>query len=637
MKNGFIKVAAVTPALKVADCAYNVREMIALAKETAEKGASLIVFPELSLTGYTCGDLFLTRTLTDKACEALKLFIEETKEIDAVTVVGLPYILKGRIFNCAAVCRAGSLLGIVPKKGIYSHGEFSEGRYFDSATAEGMLYDYENDGYAPSDKLFASLNVEGFTFAVAVGDDAYSSDTEKLCRSGACIILNPSASSETVGKEEYRTLMAKATSSKNICGIVTASAGIGESTTDLVFAGHNIISECGDILAERKPFACEKYVISEIDVDLIRHDRAVNTRFIPCDEYACCCFDHGVTETKLTREIKRSPFVPVCEREKTARAERILDIQANGLARRLSAAYAKTAVIGISGGLDSTLALIVACRAMDILGRPRTDIIGVTMPCFGTTKRTKGNAEKLCEALGISFRTVNISKSVRMHFKDIGHDENDHNVVYENSQARERTQVIMDISNATGGMVIGTGDLSELALGWATYNGDHMSMYGVNSAIPKTLVRMLVGCYADSVKENGKIKLHDVLKDILDTPVSPELLPANNDGTIAQVTEDLVGPYELHDFFIYNFLRHGFSPKKLLYIAEYAFEGVYEREFILKWLKVFFRRFFTQQFKRSCVPDGPKVGSVGLSPRGDLKMPSDASYALWMSELESLS
>ncbi|MBQ1259345.1 MAG: NAD(+) synthase [Clostridia bacterium] len=638
MNNGFVKVASVTPSLKVADCVYNVKEIIALTHEIYEKGVSVIVFPELSLTGYTCGDLFLSRTLTDKAAEALELFLNETRNIDAIAVVGLPYIIKGRIFNCAAVCKCGELLGIIPKKSVLSHGELSEGRYFASASNDGMYVGSETDAdvYVSTDKVFESLNMPGFCFSVAIGEDAYSSDTEGLCLSGACIIINPSASSETVGREEYRRMMSSAVTKKNICAMVTASAGVGESTTDLVFAGHDIIAECGDIISERKPFSSEKYIISEIDVDAILHDRAVNTGFDPREAASVCYFSHEVTETKLTREIDRSPFVPSCEKERELRAEKILNIQANGLARRLSAAYAKTAVIGISGGLDSTLALIVACRAMDILGRPRTDIIGVTMPCFGTTKRTKGNAEKLCEALGISFRTVNIARSVRMHFKDIGHSEDVHDVVYENSQARERTQVIMDISNATGGMVIGTGDLSELALGWATYNGDHMSMYGVNSAIPKTLVRMLVGCYAEFVRKQGSVKLHDVLKDILDTPVSPELLPANTDGTIAQVTEDLVGPYELHDFFIYNFLRHGYTPKKLLYLAAKAFEGIYDREFILKWLKVFFRRFFTQQFKRSCVPDGPKVGSVGLSPRGDLKMPSDASYALWLSELDSL-
>lgn len=626
MKNGFIKVAAVTPALKVADCGYNVREMIELAKECTDKGASLIVFPELSITGYTCGDLFLTRTLIDRAREALDEFCVATSELDSVSVVGLPYIIKGKLYNCAAVCQKGNVLGITAKSCIASHGEFAEGRYFNA---------FSDEGYG---NVYVSESISGFSFAVAIGEDAYSEDARALCTAGATIVLNPSATSETVGKAEYRKLMARSASKKNICGMVMASAGVGESTTDLVFAGHDIICECGDIIAERKPFASDKYIISEIDIDAILHDRTANTLFSDKGEAYVndVTFGHEVTECKLTRKIDRMPFVPEGASERKERASMILDIQANGLARRLSAAYAKTAVIGISGGLDSTLALIVACRAMDILGRSRKDIIGITMPCFGTTKRTKDNAEKLCEALGISFRTVNIAKSVRMHFKDIGHDEADHNVVYENSQARERTQVIMDISNETGGMVIGTGDLSELALGWATYNGDHMSMYGVNADVPKTLVRMLVGCYADEMENCGSAKLAGVLRDILDTPVSPELLPANTDGSIAQVTEDLVGPYELHDFFIYNFVRHGYAPKKLLMLAEVAFEGVYDREFILKWLKVFFRRFFTQQFKRSCVPDGPKVGSVALSPRGDLKMPSDASYAMWLEELESL-
>ncbi len=627
MKNGFIKVAAVTPGLRLADCKYNADEMIQISKELSKKGVSLAVFPELSLTGATCGDLFLTSTLIDAAQRELERFITETRTLDTVFVLGLPYRDGGKLYNACAVVKSGELLAIIGKNGILSHGEHSDARYFTADEARDESF-----------TVFKSEKLEGFSFAVAVGGDAFSEDYEALAGAGALIILAPFADSEWVGKAERRRLLATAKSGLTHTALVIAGAGCGESTTDLVFAGHSLIAENGKLIAERLPFSdeCEKYIITEIDTDALLYDRMKDSSFIE-DGYADeIYFDHDIIDIELTRRVKRFPFLPDEGEDSYERMESILNIQATGLRRRLEAAHASEAVIGISGGLDSTLALIVACRAMDMLKRPRTDILGVTMPCFGTTKRTKGNAEKLCEALGISFRTVNIQRAVRRHFADIGHDEANKNVVYENSQARERTQVIMDIANASGGIVVGTGDLSELALGWATYNGDHMSMYGVNADVPKTLVRELVRHYAEKVRAEGDTKLSDVLFDILATPVSPELLPANEDGSIAQVTEDLVGPYELHDFYIYNFIRHGYSPKKLLLLAEKAFDGVYDRETLKKWLRKFVWRFFTQQFKRSCVPDGPKVGSVALSPRGDWHMPSDAVCNAWLAEIDEL-
>ncbi len=635
MKNGFIKVAAVTPSLRVADCRYNTDEMISLTRELSEKGVNVTVFPELAITGSTCGDLFLTKTLIEGAENELDRFIKETADCETVAVLGLPYKYAGKLYNAAAVVKSGELLGIVGKANVLSHGEYSDARYFTPC------FDDIDDDFVSApmhSTVFASNCIDDFKFAVSIGSDLSSDDVTYLSEEGATIILSPSASSETVGKADKRRIEATYKSGNAHCGIVIAGAGTGESTTDLVFAGHSIIAENGKILEERTPFTDEasKYIISEIDVDALAHDRQKDTAFNADSDAETVYFDHEITETVLTRKIKRFPFLPDGGEDSFSRMETILNIQATGLKKRLVAANATEAVIGISGGLDSTLALIVACRAMDMLGRPRTDILGVTMPCFGTTKRTKGNAEKLCEALGISFRTVNIQKSVSQHFSDIGHDESNHSVVYENAQARERTQVIMDLANASGGIVVGTGDLSEVALGWATYNGDHMSMYGVNADVPKTLVRELVRHYAEKVKAEGDRKLSAVLFDILVTPVSPELLPANSDGTIAQVTEDLVGPYELHDFYIYNFIRHGFSPAKLLFLAEHAFEGIYDRETLIKWLRKFVWRFFTQQFKRSCTPDAPKVGSVALSPRGDWRMPSDAVCNLWISEIEKL-
>ena len=636
MNNGFIKIAAATPSLRVADCAYNATEIISITKELSEKGASLIVFPELSLTGYSCGDLFLTSTLPKKALDALEEVLKETAQSDAVITVGLPYLFGGKLYNCAAVCHGGKLLALVPKTTAADHGSYSESRWFSIAPEENQMTEVFDDiVHFGASLIFRSEANPDFSFGIEIGDDAL--DVSYLTHSGAAIVCNPCASEELVGRADYRRMSAKYKSAKYLCGCIYSSSREDESTTDLVYSGHSIISENGRLLTERAPFSdkSDKYRLTEIDVEMLAILRKKTSTFTPYDDCQEIYFCQDETRFKLTRRIDGHPFLPDDPSEQYSRAKTILDIQANGLAKRLCAAYAKTAVMGISGGLDSTLALIATCRAMDILGRPREDIIGVTMPCFGTTKRTKGNAQKLCEALGVTFKTVNIAKSVRQHFADIGHDESNHNVVFENAQARERTQVIMDIANATNGLVVGTGDLSEVALGWATYNGDHMSMYCVNSDIPKTLVRHVVRCYADTVKEESK-KLASVLYDILDTPVSPELLPANKDGTIAQVTESIVGPYERHDFFIYNFVRYGFSPAKLLFLAENAFEGLYTREVMIHWLRVFFKRFFSQQFKRSCTPDAPKVGTVALSPRGDWKMPSDACVNEWLSEIDEL-
>lgn len=645
MKNGFVKVACATPSVRVADCAYNIKEMIALTKEANRMGASLVVFPELSVTGYSCGDLFLSETLLDGAVSALKSFLTETEGLETMAVLGLPIRSGGKLYNCAAVCFGGQLLGLVPKTHIPDHSEFYEKRYFAPAPKDDtcVFLDNESDIVLMSARaIFSSTVCEGFNVGVEICEDLWVAEqpSAKLCAAGASIICNLSASNETVGKDSYRREMVKVQSARCVCAYLHASCGSEESTTDIVFSGHNVIAENGTVLAERLPFSdsSEKLIYTDIDVQRINRERYRISTFesYSGNEYRFMPFDHDMKETSLSRFVDPHPFVPEDEEERSRRAEQILSIQAHGLAKRLTAAYAKTAVIGISGGLDSTLALIASCKAMDLLGRPRTDILGVTMPCFGTTKRTKSNAELLCKHLGVSFRTVNITKTVRMHLKDIGHDESVHDVVYENSQARERTQVIMDIANAHNGLVVGTGDLSELALGWATYNGDHMSMYGVNASVPKTLVRHIVRYYADKMLAEGQKTLANVLYDILNTPVSPELLPANDDGSIAQVTEDIVGPYELHDFYLYNFVRYGFSPSKLLRLAQTAFGDSYDRETLIKWMRVFFKRFFSQQFKRSCLPDGPKVGSVSLSPRGDWKMPSDACAGLWLSEIDQL-
>ena len=643
MKDGFVKVAAGTPKIHVADCRYNAEQIFTLMREADKQGVKVLALPELCLTGYTCGDLFLQDTLLRGAEEGLKTILEATKNLDMVTALGLPVRDKwnNKLYNCAAVIQKGEILGLVPKTYLPNYGEFYEQRWFTSSGGpDGVDHNLTLCGQEVSlscNSVFACTGMENLVIGVEICEDLWAPEppSASLARQGATIILNLSASNETVGKAAYRRSLVTGQSGRLVCGYVYADAGEGESTTDLVFAGHNMIAENGALLSERR-FATG-LTISEIDVDkLVAERRRMNTyaSFKKDPEIWRVDFHMDLTKTRLTRHISPTPFVPEDAESREARCSEILCIAALGLKKRLEHTGAKTAVVGLSGGLDSTLAVLITALAMQMLDRPATDIIAVTMPCFGTTDRTKSNAVLLAERLGATLRTVDISGSVRLHFKDIGHDPEDHSVTYENAQARERTQVLMDIANATGGLVIGTGDLSELALGWCTYNGDHMSNYAVNAGIPKTLVRHLVSFISDD-KESEDPKLSTVLTDILDTPVSPELLPAVQ-GEISQKTEDLVGPYELHDFFLYYAIRWGFGPRKVLRLAEQAFAGKYERSVLLKWLRSFYRRFFSQQFKRSCLADGPKVGSVALSPRGDWRMPSDAVAALWQEELEGL-
>lgn len=643
MRDGFITVAAGTPKIRVADCRYNAEQIFTLMREADKQGVKVLALPELCLTGYTCGDLFLQETLLNGAEEGLRTILEATKNLDLVAAVGLPVRDRwhNKLYNCAAVIQKGEILGLVPKTYLPNYGEFYEQRWFAASDGpDGVDDDFEFCGQSVclnSNGIFACDSVPDLVIGVEICEDLWAPEppSTSLARRGATIILNLSASNETVGKAAYRRSLVTGQSGRLVCGYVYADAGEGESTTDLVFAGHNMIAENGVLLAERR-FATG-LTVSEIDVEkLAAERRRMNTFTFPAKgpDVWRMSFDLPVTKTRLTRHISPTPFVPEDAESRQDRCSEILCIAALGLKKRLEHTGARTAVVGLSGGLDSTLAVLITALAMQMLDRPSSDIIAVTMPCFGTTDRTKSNAVLLAERLGATLRTVDISASVRSHFKDIGHDPEDHSVTYENAQARERTQVLMDIANATGGLVIGTGDLSELALGWCTYNGDHMSNYAVNAGIPKTLVRHLVSFISDD-KEAEDPKLSTVLTDILDTPVSPELLPAVQ-GEISQKTEDLVGPYELHDFFLYYVIRWGFGPRKVLRLAEQAFAGKYDRSVLLKWLRSFYRRFFSQQFKRSCLADGPKVGSVALSPRGDWRMPSDAVAALWQEELEGL-
>ena len=620
MKDGFIKVAAATPKVFVGNAKKNADEIIRIIKESAEAGVKVLVFPELALTGATCGDLFFTDTLIRDAKREILRVAEETKECDVISFVGLPVRDLGMLFNCVAAVKGGEILSLIPKA--VDNTDIDTSRYFSSHAMEPhgvmigdeyVLITYKN--------IFDCEYNTSVKIGCVVGSDY--SRIEKLCRAGATVIVNPTAEAELIGREEYRRAAAVSDSGRYNCAIVTANAGSGESTTDFVFGGHCIISENGNIASKKLPFDKAETVSAVVDTEHLVHDRIKSKKITEDLSSFLTPFTFKDCDTSIEGVIDPYPFIPKGDAEKRRTCARILDIQAAGLAKRLVAARARTAVIGISGGLDSCLAILVCARAMELLGRPMTDITAVTMPCFGTTARTRGNAEKLCDELGTSFRCVDIAEAVKIHFRDIGHDAEDHSVVYENAQARERTQIIMDIANAENGIVVGTGDLSELALGWATYNGDHMSNYGVNGGIPKTLIRYVVAHFADVSEEEGKTALAEVLRDILQTPVSPELLPPK-EGEIAQKTEDIVGPYELHDFFLYRFVRYGETPAKLYRTARAAFGKEYTDEVIKGWLRVFMRRFVTQQFKRSALPDGVKVGTVGLSPRGDFRMPSDA-------------
>ena len=642
MKDGFVKVCCATPKIKVADVDHNVNEIIKLMYDASENGAKVIVFPELCITGYTCQDLFLQGKLLDKALEGLDRIIDATNGIDALVFVGTPLEVDGKLYNTAAAIFAGHILAFIPKKNLPNYAEYYEARHFYPGFSDPVCIGYKGqDVVIGQNVIFTTPAVKGLQIACEICEDLWVADTPSTrhAMNGANLIVNLSAGNEIIGKAEYRRMLVKATSARLVCGYVYCDAGDGESTQDLVFPGHNLIAENGTLLSESKCFKANT-IYADIDVERLRTERRRITTFnvndpsqvIDNNNYAKITFDIEQKETRLDRQFYRFPFVPADDKERNERCEHILSIQSEGLKKRLLHTGAKKAVIGLSGGLDSTLALLVMAKAFDLCGLDRSGIIAVTMPCFGTTDRTYNNALTLAKTLNTTLREINIEKAVRVHFEDIGHDENDLSVTYENCQARERTQVLMDIANKEGGLVIGTGDMSELALGWATYNGDHMSMYGVNAGVPKTLVRHLVKYYADTCKNNA---LSEALLDVLNTPVSPELLPPK-DGDISQKTEDLVGPYELHDFFLYYMLRCGFAPSKVYRCAKQAFEGVYDEETILKWLKTFYRRFFTQQFKRSCLPDGPKVGAVALSPRGDLRMPSDAVSKLWLDELEAL-
>ena len=635
MKDGFISVACGTPKLRLADCHYNAEQTFTMMRQAEKAGAKVLVLPELGLTGYSCGDLFYQETLLRGAQEALSTVLEATRNLEVVTAVGLPVKVNNKLYNCAAVIQKGQILGLIPKTHLPNYGEFYEKRQFAAAPEENQSVTLLGKSVPFGNHLvFRCADMPDLVLGFEICEDMWApcSPAVDLAAAGAIVVGNLSASNDLVGKDSYRRQLVTMQSAKLLCGYVYSSCGEGESTSDVVFGAHQMIAENGTMLAERRFDG--GLLVSEVDIQRLAYERRRTQMFDRAPAVWEVPFTLTVSPTKLTRYVAPMPFVPEDKSDRDERCREILLLASLGLKQRLEHTGAKTAVVGLSGGLDSTLAVLITGLAMKMLDRPMTDIIAVTMPCFGTTDRTKNNAVILAEKLGTTLKTVDISASVRSHFKDIGHDMEDHSVTFENGQARERTQVLMDIANKNSGLVIGTGDLSELALGWCTYNGDHMSMYAVNCTIPKTLVRHLVGYLARDNAEKDR-ELKDVLEDILDTPVSPELLPAVQ-GQISQKTEDLVGPYELHDFFLYYMLRWGFSPAKIYRLAVYALGKQYSREVILKWLKTFYRRFFSQQFKRNCVPDGPKVGYVTLSPRGDWRMPSDASAALWLAELEGL-
>ena len=642
MKDGFLKVATATPVLKVANPIYNVTEMQKCIDEACDKGVKILVFPELGITGYTCGDLFLQDTLLEEAKDALDFLCCSLEEKDILVLVGLPLFVKGSLYNVVAVIQNGALLGFVPKHSIPMYSEFSEGRYFEAGKEIVEMIDFCGKKVPfGMNQLFVCKQLPDLVIATEVCEDLWTAipPSSHHALAGATVILNASASCESAGKVEYRRELVKNQSAKLFCAYIYANAGEGESTTDLVFGGHNIIAENGIILQESECFT-SGLTVTEIDLQRIRNERRRVTAYQRTSQEAYQVTEFSYTSLEkefpelprvsLTRTINKMPFILSEESKQDQRSKEIIAMQAYGLKKRLVHTGVKRAVVGVSGGLDSTLALLITCKAFDLAGLNRKDIITVTMPCFGTTDRTYQNAVIFAKELQTTLLEIPIKNAVRVHFADIGHDEAVHDLTYENAQARERTQVLMDIAGMYGGLVVGTGDMSELALGWATYNGDHMSMYGVNASIPKTLVRYLVAYFA---KETENIALKQVLLDILDTPVSPELLPPEENGEIAQKTEDLVGPYELHDFFLYYVLRFGFAPSKIYRLAVTAFVGEYEETVIYHWLENFYKRFFSQQFKRSCLPDGPKVGSVGVSPRGDLRMPSDACRDAWLREL----
>jgi len=657
---GFVRFAAASPALRVGDCDYNTTEILKMIEEAEEQQVSAIVFPELCITGYTCGDLFLQRTLLTEAEKSLKRIIDATRESSVIIVVGMPLEVSNKLFNVAVVAYSGRVVGVVPKTFLPNYSEFYEMRWFASSDALKEHSVRICNSHVPAGRNLI-FKAQDYNFSIEICEDLWAPipPSSFACLNEADVTFNLSASNETTGKHFYRKSLVSQQSARCISGYVYAASGNGESTTDIVFAGSSLIAENGAILSEGERFSFDSRLITaDIDIERLRNDRLKNKSFtlshygpLNAPDYQHITIYQTVTrkeflssiggkrlaaealEFRLNRDISPLPFVPANDETLDARCDEIFSIQIGALAKRMLHTGSRTAVIGVSGGLDSTLALLVLVKVFDKINIPRENIYGITMPGFGTTDRTYTNALKLMQSLGVTIKEIPIKDAVIQHFKDIGHDIDVHDITYENSQARERTQILMDYANQINGLVIGTGDLSELALGWCTYNGDHMSMYAVNTGVPKTLVRTLVSWIARSQMDNAS---KAVLEDVVDTPVSPELLPADKDGNIAQKTEDVVGPYILHDFFLYYVLRFGFSPQKIYFLALQAFDGSFSKEEILKWLKVFFRRFFSQQFKRSCMPDGPKIGSVNLSPRGDWRMPSDASVALWMKQLDDI-
>lgn len=642
MQNGFITVAAAIPQVKVADCIFNTQQIESMIAQAEGKGVEVIVFPELCITGYTCQDLFRQHALLEQTETAVMMLLDFTRKLDVITIVGLPVIVGDLLLNCAAVIQKGDLLALIPKTYLPNYSEFYEKRWFASS-----------QDLHPTEIRFAGTRItvtrepqlirtcDGAILGIEICEDVWAPapPSNRLALAGADLIFNLSASDELIGKHAYLKSVLAQQSARTITGYIYSSSGFGESTQDVVYGGNALIYENGKLIASAERFSMKpQLIISQIDIERLRTERRTNSTYVNAQRgnVASILDAHSITprDFVMLREIDPHPFIPK-SKDMKASCDEVLNIQVSGLAKRMLHTNSKNVVIGISGGLDSTLALLVCVKTFDKLGLSRKGIIGVTMPGFGTTDRTYHNAIALMESLGVTIKEINIAKSVMQHFEDIGHDPKVHDVTYENAQARERTQILMDLTNKIGGFVVGTGDLSELALGWATYNGDHMSMYGVNASVPKTLIQYLVRYVAEEMEGDDK-KGAEVLLDVLDTPISPELTPADEKGNIKQKTEDLVGPYELHDFFLYYFLRFGFSPRKIFLLAQHAFEGKYDDETIKKWLTTFIRRFFSQQFKRSCLPDGPKVGSVSLSPRGDWRMPSDAMSTLWIEECKNL-
>lgn len=638
MNYGFIKTACATPTIKVADCTFNSEQIISQMSFASQHGASLVVFPELCVTGYTCADMFLHNFLLEQAEIAVEQILLKTKAVPIIAAIGVPVAVDDALYNCAAVIYKGEILGLVPKINLPNYNEYCELRYFASGKGVKKTITYAGQEVTlDADVVFSCNQLKDFKIGVEICEDlsAVYSPSQRLALEGkATVIANLAASNEYAGRSDFRRDLIRVTSAKLNCAYLFASAGPGESTTDAVYSAHNIIAENGNVLGESVKFS-EGITYADIDVQRLTYERRKNNNFTSSEKECnikSIGFDVTVKQTSLNRKFRKHPFLPSEKKELINRCEEILTMQSMGLATRMQSASIRELVVGISGGLDSTLALIVSVKALDILGLSRKNLHAVSMPCFGTTRRTKSNAEKLSLAYGVDFSQVDITKAVKQHFIDIGQNENEYDTTFENAQARQRTMVLMDIANKIGALVVGTGDLSELALGWATYNGDHMSMYAVNSSVPKTMVRHLVDFETTLVSDD----IAAIIKDILATPVSPELLPPTENGDISQITEDVVGPYELHDFFLYYLVRYGFSPEKIFYMALRTFDGVYDRYTIKKWMQKFYIRFFTQQFKRSCMPDGPKVLSVSLSPRGDFKMPSDLQVRLWLERINEL-